>query len=79
MTDLSDRSSSFRFCLGPLEVYAYHDYPTHPWASPLYVGAWLWRGESEHGPGDLSKSKCVETMLPPHSRLRPFSGGRDDE
>lgn len=52
-----------RWSCGPLEVWAYHDYPAHPWASPLYWGARL---------GRLTASGA----LMPNSRLRPFSGGR---
>lgn len=59
---------SRRWSLGPLEVYAYHDYPLHPWRSPLYVGAWLW-------PGHPDRSINLEALVPSDSRLRPFSGG----
>lgn len=56
-------SRELRASVGPLQVYAYHDYPRHPWRSPLYIGARF---------GELRAS----TVLMPESRLRPFSGGR---
>lgn len=54
-------SRSRRWSLGPLEAYAYHDYPLHPWRSPLYVGVHV-------GP------HTAEAYIPADSVLRPFSG-----
>jgi hypothetical protein len=50
-----------RAAFGPVEAYAYHDYPSRPWASPLYAGVWI---------GDRN----AEVLLSPESPLRPFSG-----
>lgn len=52
-----------RLSLGPIEVHVYHDYPLHPWRSPLWIGGRL-------------GSRSFGQMLSPESRLRPFSGGR---
>jgi len=41
VTRNSNRSR--RWSLGPIEVYAYHDYSRHPWRSPLYIGGHLYR------------------------------------
>jgi hypothetical protein len=48
---------------GPVRLKAYHDYPRHPWKSPLYV-------RLEIGPAWLTR------RLDTDSALRPFSGGR---
>jgi hypothetical protein len=47
--------------IGPVEVYAYHDYASKPWRSPLYAGVWV---------GSFN----TEVYLSPESRFRPFSG-----
>ena len=56
---------SRRASLGPIEVYAYHDYPTVPWKSPMYAGLRVGRWFS------------TELYISPDSRLRPFSGEAD--
>jgi hypothetical protein len=54
---------SRRWSVGPVEVYAYHDYPLHPWRSPLYAGL------------KVGSEYVGEACLLPDSPLRPFSGG----
>lgn len=56
-----DSNRTRRWSLGPVELYAYHDYSTTPWRSPLYAGLRV---------GEWS----TEWLVPTDSRLRPFSG-----
>jgi len=58
----ADCNRSRRWSVGPLEVYAYHDYPTVPWRSPLYAGV------------RVGRYYITESYIPADSRLRPFSG-----
>jgi hypothetical protein len=62
-SEIARGSRSRRWSLGPVELYAYHDYPLNPWRSPLYAGL------------KVGSNYSAEVYLPPDSRLRPFSGG----
>jgi len=68
VTRNSNRSR--RWSLGPIEVYAYHDYSRHPWRSPLYIGGHLYRSRG-------FSIGSIEFMIGTDSILRPFSGGED--
>lgn len=57
-----DANRTRRWSLGPVEVYAYHDYPTRPWASPFYAGL------------IVGSHYVHEVYLSSDSKLRPFSG-----
>lgn len=57
-----DSNRTRRWEIGPVEIYAYHDYSTAPWRSPLYTGVRV---------GD---DWSTEIYVSPDSRLRPFSG-----
>lgn len=48
--------------LGPLEVWAYHDWPAAPWRSALFCGLAVF------------ELPTLEVGIPPQSILRPFSG-----
>jgi len=64
--DVPEGVQSRWWSVGPLEAYAYHDYPTRPWASPLYAGL-----RTDVG------GHSVEARFDPDSLARPFSTTSD--